>query len=155
MKHLLTYKLFENKILDKILDKISETGKDSLTKDELIYLDQYSKGEVDDRLENILSKETKTVKSEQKDIPSLSFTLKDIDITDDRITYYGDLIWNDNEYLGVVNYLPDGEFEDAEFYIKEPDEFHDEMSDNLYPDAEGYEENLNIFFKDELFSKLI
>jgi len=155
MKHLLTYKLYENKVLDNILDIISNSGKESLTDDELNYLKQFSEDNIDIDLEKRLSiNGGETFISKNNNIPDLTFTYENTEDFGDELIHKGKLTFNGNDYFGVINCDGDGNFVSAEFYLNEPDEYHDEMGNDLYYDAEGLEHELDQFFTDDVCSIL-
>ena len=79
-------KLFENKILDDILDKISEKGKESLTKLELDYLKSMESDEEGRTIDPYATEKVRKKMEREKEIKNFS---KFDPRKDDKLKKYG------------------------------------------------------------------
>lgn len=149
--------LNENQQVDKILDKISKSGINSLTKQEKEYLDRYSTGE---ELPEEITKESelkgKKFVSDQMNIPEMVFVYDMTKDLGDEIRHYGDMTFGDTTFNGFISCTRDGDFKHAEFYdVDEFDDYTRDITTDLYTKAEGLEHEIDSFFIDEVCPYLI
>jgi hypothetical protein len=136
MKHL---KKFENKTIDDILDKITSSGVDSLSKYEKEYLDKKSRKESTDDIK-IEPKSTKWKKYSDKIGPyDAVFEITNIDEEESIIN--GILIVNGIEYEGYIEYIDD-DYKTSFFYNDDSD---------VYTDLDGLEYEIDSFFQNAFY----
>lgn len=145
---LVKYKMFEyyinkqEQILNQILDKINKDGKNSLSKKELSFLDNYPNEKLltDDKAEKIIIKNKKYFSDEL-----FEFYLTDIDID----SYTNDIIITGDFYF--KNVILSGYFivhqESKQIFPY----FYDDMKNTIYDIAKGYEENVYNFLENIYF----
>lgn len=137
--------LSENQNVDKILDKISKSGINSLTKQEKDYLDKFSRGE-DVQSENDMKGQTFV--SDNAQIPTLSFVYDKTENLGDHIKHFGELTFGDTIFTGFISCDKEGNFRFAEFFDVLDTDVYDET--DLYTIAEGLEQEIDSFFADDV-----
>lgn len=139
-------------LLNKILDKISYHGITSLSKDEIEYLNQYSLGNIDKKLEKSLSVDSGYIfTSKNRNVPIISFEYMETEDYGDEIIHKGTISFLDNEFEGSIFCDGEGVFERGEFYIYEDDGHGNlEQIGDLYDIGEGLEHEIDQFFSDEV-----
>jgi hypothetical protein len=130
MKYLITYENFE---LDDILDKITDSGMDSLTYSEKDYLNNYS-----DKLKNKKSAYTEISTYDGQIGPYDAFLKFSTKTTDE---WYGTLTVDDKEYKGYIT------FDDSDNIIA----IFDSEDSDVYTDFEGLEHEIFTFIEDAYF----
>jgi hypothetical protein len=147
-------KMFENYALDKILDKISKSGKQSLTKFELQYLDNFSSDVKDEELENIVTVEEGHVINGRIGEHEITFTFlgvseRDEYLQDDILAHEGNVEVGGHVFQGVIVCDEDGEFDYANFVqLDEKEEGIWDEGVDLYETFHEFENELNDFFTD-------
>lgn len=144
------FKKMDNTIvLDNILSKISEEGITSLSRNEIKYLNQCSKNDVNIQLENSLEVDKGHIFiSDNKDINILKFeyhrtqyigdvyynNMKIVDTHGiNKILHYGKLYIDDKIYNGFIECEDDGEYKKSMFHII----YDHEISDGFDYDEDG------------------
>lgn len=122
-------KKYENKILDNILDKIYDTGMESLTNLEKEYLNKYST----DKDTSFVKREIKT-KNYEGEIGPYKATINILN--KDGNKYFAKLIVNDIVYEGYIL------FDENDNYLTSV--FDNETSD-VFTDLEGLEHEIDNF----------
>jgi len=155
MKFLITEKQFEKlvenqKVVDSLLDKISEEGYESLSIDEKRYLDEFSKHEGDpdefvDPLDRHDEREGETFEGEVGSKP-IQYTFSEESYNKYGIGLYGEIKYDDDEYLGVIIINKNGTVEDFDFYSVISN--GDVRLQNQLDDKSQYE--LLLFFEEEV-----
>lgn len=146
--------IMENqRVLNKILDKISYEGMDSLTFREREFLDKFSKDKAPDELGGDINyKKGATFESSMPGIPKFTFVFNEVNETADGIEYYGSFYFQGNEYIGAFVCDKDNNLESIEFSIWGDNE--NEPTD-LLDAIEGLEHEIEVFFEDEVLPALI
>lgn len=161
-------KMDNTDVLDNILSKISEEGITSLSRNEIRYLNQCSKNDVNIQLENSLEvDEGHVFISDNKDINKLKFeydrtqylgdvyynNMKVIDTHGtNKILHYGRLFIDNKIYEGYIECEDDGEFKKSMFYIKYDDDIGDGFDYDENDEIIGYnfnKEELNAEYNDK------
>lgn len=160
MKFLITESQFERlqenqKYVDSLLDKISEKGYESLSIDEKRYLDEFSKHEGDpdefvDPLDRYDEREGESFEGEVDGKP-IQYTFSEESYNQYGIGLYGEIKYDDDEYLGVIIVNKNGTVEDFDFYSVISDE--DVRLQNKLDDKSQYE--LLLFFEEEVVPFLV
>ena len=160
MKFLITEKQFEKlvenqKVVDSLLDKISEEGYESLSIDEKRYLDEFSKHEGDpdefvDPLDRHDEREGESFEGEVDGKP-IQYTFSEESYNKYGIGLYGEIKYDDDEYLGVIIINKNGTVEDFDFYSVISN--GDVRLQNQLDDKSQYE--LLLFFEEEVVPFLI
>lgn len=149
--------MLENKnYVDSLLDKISEKGFDSLSIDEKKYLKHYSehtsKGgnpdEFVDPSEVYDEREGMIIDDHISGLP-IQFTFSEESDNQYGIGYYGELQFDDNEYLGVIISDERGNLVDYDFYSVLSDD-DTRLQDNI----EGLEHEISVFFSEKVIPEL-
>jgi hypothetical protein len=161
MKYLITESQYEillenQKYVDSILEKISESGYDSLSIDEKRYLKYYSehtsKGgdpeEFIDPSEVYDEREGEVFKGMLADQP-IQFTFSEEVIEDDDIDYYGEIKFGAKEYFGTFTTDRNGYLKVVDFYNVD-----DEDDYRLQDVIEGLEHELEMFFYEDVIKHL-
>jgi hypothetical protein len=160
MKYLITESqlvMLENRnYVDSLLDKISEKGFDSLSIDEKKYLKHYSeytsKGgnpdEFVDPSEVYDEREGMIIDDYISGLP-IQFTFSEESDNQYGIGYYGELQFDDNEYLGVIISDERGNLVDYDFYSVLSDD-DTRLQDNI----EGLEHEISVFFSEKVIPEL-
>lgn len=144
---LVKFKMFEyyiskqEQILNQLLDKINKNGKNSLSKEELSFLDNYPNEE----LSNETDKKIVIKNKKQFSDELFEFFLTDIDID----SYTNDvIITGDFHFKSIIisgYFIVNQETEQIFPY------FYDDMKNTIYDIAEGYEENVYNFLESIYF----
>jgi len=145
---LVKFKMFEyytnkqEQILNQLLDKINKNGKNSLSKEEMSFLDNYPNEELlySDKDDNIVINNRKHFSDEL-----FEFFLSDIDIdshTNDVIIS-GDFHF---QKLSISGYFIVNQESEQIFPY-----FYDDMKNTIYDIAEGYEEKVYNFLESIYF----
>ena len=135
MKYL---KSFENNTLDKILDKISEFGVDSLTDNEKFFLDKFSNNEDITEIENIINSKTYNGKIGPYDA---TIRLMNIINNGEVARWNAELFVNDIRYIGWIEF--DGE-------VYQTIDFQNGESD-VFTDFEGLEYEIDSFCQEAFY----
>ncbi len=135
MKYL---KSFENKTLDRILDKISSVGFNSLSNDEKDFLDKHSKNQDTDEIEKDLNTETY-----EDNIGPFEAKIKFLD--KDSEHWNAKLYVNDIEYDGYIVY--------QDFYYISC--IFDSDDSDIFTDLEGLEHEIDSFCSGAFYDKVI
>jgi len=158
-------KLIESQeVVDKLLDKISEKGFNSLSIDEKKYLDEFSKHtksgghpeEFIEPSERFHKNEGMIFTSSFEHIPEIKFIFDNIDEEDDEILIYGKIEYNGSEYIGLLVSDKYGNLVDIDFY--DEDKVSETMNDEdgrFQNEIEGIEHEVYSFFEDDVISKII
>jgi hypothetical protein len=153
MNHIKLFNLFlnENYALNKILDKISKSGKGSLSKYELEYLSKYSSDIIDNELE-------RTIEFDYNDeirgnINGNIIIFKSTDdysdndhMEDESNTYVGEVVYNDETYYGRIYCDLDDNFDVAIFTTEEEYDLYETYAD--------FRDELNDFFSNKVCTYL-
>lgn len=142
--------------IDSILDKMSDGGYESLTIDEKRYLKNYSdhmnKGgrpeEFVDPTEKYDEREGEVFTDYISRLP-VQFTFSEESTDGDNIYYYGELKFDEDEYLGVIITDLNGYFLDFDFYSLLSDE-----DVRLKDKVEGIEHEFSMFFSENVIPQL-
>lgn len=147
--------------VDRILDKISDGGYESLSIDEKRYLDAFSKheGRPDDFInpsEKNDEREGEKFTSSFEHIPTIEFVFDYEEQNDDETALYGTIQFRDKEYIGGLFLNKNGRLIDFDFYDinEEPTSIHDNVG-RFQDDIEGIEHEVKMFFEDEVIPSLI
>jgi hypothetical protein len=130
----------QERILNQLLDKINKNGKNSLSKKELSFLDNYPNEELSNKSDKIVIKNKKQFSDEL-----FEFFLTDIDIdsfTKD-IIITGDFYYKNKKISGY--FIVNQETEQIFPY------FYDDMENTIYDIAKGYEDNVYNFLENIYF----
>ena len=155
-------RLFESQeVVDRILDKISETGFDSLSIDEKRYLKQFSQHEGDpyefvDPAERYDGRRGEKFTSNFNNQPQITFTFDDEEVEGKEIHLHGLIEFGDKSYWGVLvtnklGHLIDLDFVDADYDSLPSDEEVDRFQNHI----EGMEHEVKMFFEDDVIPNLI
>jgi hypothetical protein len=158
MKYLITESQYEillenQKYVDSILDKISESGYDSLSIDEKRYLDEFSKynGDPDEFVyssDEYDEREGQVIDGEISGLP-IEYTFSEESDNNEGIGYYGGLKFDDDEYFGVIISDERGHLVGYDFYSVLSDE-DVRLQDNI----EGLEHEISLFFSEKVLPEL-
>jgi len=147
--------------VDRILDKISDGGYESLNIDEKRYLDAFSKhkGKPDefvDPSESYNKREGERFTSSFNHIPKIEFIFDYEENSDDETALYGTIYFKDKEYIGGLFLNKMGHLIDFDFYDinEEPESIHDDVG-RFQDEIEGIEPEVKMFFEDEVIPSLI
>ena len=127
--------------IDRILDKISQSGMESLSSEERQTLENFSKG--------ILPKETSNIEDsinrgsdlwvfEFPGMPSFKFRYESTNSNEDEIIHTGYLSVDQNDYYGEIYCDTEGNFQTCDFE-------NTTEGTNLYEDYEGLEHDIEVF----------
>ena len=138
--------IMENEEIDRILDKISSDGMESLTVYEKKYLDSYSQHDGHDsefvdpqtKLDNEYEKRGEEITSEIGALNGMTFRYDDrLDLDDNEFEVAGDLIFDDEKYYVMFLTNKSGELLDysvsKEYLDNDTDEFRKELK-SKFPD---------------------
>ena len=158
MKYLITESQYEillenQKYVDSILEKISESGYDSLSIDEKRYLDEFSKynGDPDEFVyssDEYDEREGQVIDGEISGLP-IEYTFSEESDNNEGIGYYGGLKFDDDEYFGVVISDERGHLVGYDFYSVLSDE-DVRLQDNI----EGLEHEVSLFFSEKVLPEI-
>jgi hypothetical protein len=158
MKYLITESQYEillenQKYVDSILEKISESGYDSLSIDEKRYLDEFSKynGDPDEFVyssDEYDEREGQVIDGEISGLP-IEYTFSEESDNNEGIGYYGGLKFDDDEYFGVIISDERGHLVGYDFYSVLSDE-DVRLQDNI----EGLEHEISLFFSEKVLPEL-
>lgn len=158
MKYLITESQYEillenQKYVDSILEKISESGYDSLSIDEKRYLDEFSKydGDPDEFVyssDEYDEREGQVIEGEISGLP-IEYTFSEESDNNEGIGYYGGLKFDDDEYFGVIISDERGHLVGYDFYSVLSDE-DVRLQDNI----EGLEHEVSLFFSENVLPEL-
>ena len=147
--------------VDRILDKISDGGYESLSIDEKRYLDAFSKhkgspDEFVDPSESYDEREGEKFTSSFNHIPKIEFVFDYEEQTEDETALYGTIHFQDKEYIGGLFLNKMGHLIDFDFYDinEEPKSIHDEVG-RFQDEIECIEPEVKMFFEDEVIQSLI
>ena len=147
--------------IDRILDKISDGGYESLSTDEKRYLDAFSKheGRPDDFVdpsESYDEREGEKFTSSFNHIPKIEFVFDYEEQTENETEVYGTKFYQDQEYIGGLFLNKMGYLIDFDFYDinEEPKSINDEVG-RFQDEIEGIENEVKMFFEDEVIPSLI
>ena len=147
--------------LDRILDKISDSGYEYLSIDEKRYLDAFSKhtgrpDEFVDPAESYDDREGEKFVSSFSHIPKIEFVFDYEEQTEDETALYGTIYFKDKEYIGGLFLNKTGHLKEFDFYDinEEPESIHDDVGRFQY-EIEGIEPEVKMFFEDEVIPSLI
>lgn len=139
--------LENQKVLNQILDKISHEGMDSLTFREKEFLDKFSKGQSPEDIgPDFNFKKGTFIEPSSSHLP-FEFTFNESIETDEGIDYFGIINFAGREYVGAFVCDKDNKLQSIEFWLWGTDENEEE---NLLDVAEGLEQELKIFFEDDV-----
>jgi hypothetical protein len=147
--------------IDRILDKISDGGYESLSTEEKRYLDAFSKheGRPDDFVdpsESYDEREGEKFTSSFNHIPKIEFVFDYEEQTENETALYGTIFYQDKEYIGGLFLNKMGYLIDFDFYDinEEPKSINDEVG-RFQDEIEGIENEVKMFFEDEVIPSLI
>jgi hypothetical protein len=154
--------LFESQeVVDRLLDKITDKGYESLTIDEKRYLNHFSRheGHPDDFIDPAEKEDERKGEKFTSNFgnqPEITFTFDDEEIEGDDIILHWMIEFGNKTYWGVLitnklGHLIDLDFSDADYDMgsesEEPERFQDQV--------EGMEYEVRGFFEDEVIPNLI
>jgi hypothetical protein len=148
-------------VVDRILDKISERGYESLSIDEKKYLDHFSKHEGNpdefvDPAERYDERRGERFTSNFRNMPNIEFIFDDEEVEGDQTILHGTIEFGDKSYWGVLmvnklGHLVDLDFVDSEYNMSPSDDEVDRFQNHI----EGMEHEVKTFFEDEVIPNLI
>jgi hypothetical protein len=161
MKFILTESQYKRivesqKVVDRILEKITQGGYESLSIDEKRYLKYYSEhtskgGDPEkfvDPSEVYDEREGEVFKGMLADQP-IQFTFSEESTDGEDVDYYGEIQFGGKEYLGVFTTDSRGYLKGVDFYNVD-----DEEDYRLQDVIEGLEHELEMFFYEDVISHL-
>jgi calcineurin-like phosphoesterase len=142
-------------ISNYILDKITDKGIDSLTNNEKEFLNQYSKGKVDNLLSKHLHVQNSNIIKSKNFSGGLSFELISKEHVDDEILYQGTVYFYDIEYDGIIYCDEHNNYLRAEFnqVIETPDGDY-KLGNELYDLDDKIVSKIERFFQNEVIPSL-
>jgi hypothetical protein len=148
-------------VVDRILDKISEVGYESLSIDEKKYLNQFSKHEGNpdefvDPAERYDERRGEKFTSNFRGMPNITFTFDDEEVEGNQSILHGTIEFGDKVYWGVLivnklGHLIDLDFVDSDYDMSPSDENVDRFQDHI----EGMEHEVKMFFEDDVIPNLL